>query len=510
MIRIFLFFALLLAAAFGIVWLAETPGHVIVNYGGFDYQVSLLKALTGIVLVSFALLLIWTAIRLVFRLPGILSLANRMRRRTKGYSAVSRGLISLGVGDRRNATRFAGEAERLLGSEPLSLLLKAQAAQLSGDRQGAEHTFTRMLDDPETRVLGLRGLFVEARRKGSDAARKYAEEAYRIAPAAPWAGEATLEYRCADGDWRGAIAAVDQNASRRTIDRDTAKRQKAALLAAQALALAAKSPDDALRAALDALKLNPGQVPAAVLAAKALSARGDYSKATRLLETAWKLGQHQDLAEAYLSVRHGDSGLDRLKRARNLANLTPNAREAKLAVARAAIDAQEFPVARETLEPLVLEQPTARACHLMAELEDRDSGNAGMVRRWLSRAAHAPRDPAWIADGFISETWAPVSPVTGKLDAFVWMTPPQSLETSVRATMDADRFTDQIPASAVLAPAILVSSADPAVKNPGPHAHEELPDSRDASPVQEKPLAAPSSSPVAVLDHAPEIGRAHV
>ena len=31
-----------------------------------------------------------------------------------------------------------------------------------------------------------------------------------------------------------------------------------------------------------------------------------------------------------------------------------------------------------------------------------------------------PRDPAWTADGVVSERWAAISPVTGALDAFQW------------------------------------------------------------------------------------------
>ena len=35
----------------------------------------------------------------------------------------------------------------------------------------------------------------------------------------------------------------------------------------------------------------------------------------------------------------------------------------------------------------------------------------------------APRDPAWTADGIVSDEWEPVSPVTGQLDAFEWKVP---------------------------------------------------------------------------------------
>ncbi len=40
-----------------------------------------------------------------------------------------------------------------------------------------------------------------------------------------------------------------------------------------------------------------------------------------------------------------------------------------------------------------------------------------------ARAVRAPRDPAWTADGIVSDEWEPMSPVTGKLDAFEWKVP---------------------------------------------------------------------------------------
>jgi HemY protein len=49
------------------------------------------------------------------------------------------------------------------------------------------------------------------------------------------------------------------------------------------------------------------------------------------------------------------------------------------------------------------------------------------VRQFLAMAVRAPRDPAWVADGFASERWAPVSPVTGRLDAFEWRVPVERL-----------------------------------------------------------------------------------
>jgi HemY protein len=35
----------------------------------------------------------------------------------------------------------------------------------------------------------------------------------------------------------------------------------------------------------------------------------------------------------------------------------------------------------------------------------------------------APRDRAWIADGYVSDRWLAISPVTGAVDAFEWKAP---------------------------------------------------------------------------------------
>jgi HemY protein len=129
-------------------------------------------------------------------------------------------------------------------------------------------------------------------------------------------------------------------------------------------------------------------------------------------------------------MRPGDSAADRLTRARSLARLAPNDPESRLTVARAALEARDFAGARAAIAPLLdpdspSGRPSVRACLLMADLEE-TQGAPGAVREWLARAARAPRDRAWIADGFVSDRWAPVSPA-GKLDAFVWRTPEERL-----------------------------------------------------------------------------------
>lgn len=437
MVRVLLYLFVFACLAVGAVWLADRPGEVSVLWQGYRIETSVAIAAIGVVVLAMVAMLLWGLARFVLGLPTAFSFASRARRRARGFEAVSRGMVAIGAGDPIAAGRHALDARRFAGNEPLTLLLEAQAAQLSGDRGRAEAAFKAMLDKPETRVLGLRGLFVEAKRRGDmTAARAFADDAVRRSPSLAWANDALLDFHTSAGDWQAARTAVERRAALRLAEKTEARRQRAVLLAAEALQARGNEPEKALAAALEAVKLAPSLTPAAVLAGRMLSERGDVRKAAKILETAWKEVSHPDIAAAYLDVRPGDSAQDRLARATTLARLRPADPEGVLALAGAAIHARDFALARTTLKPILAGGASVRACLLMAELEEAEHGSAGRVREWLSRATRAPRDAAWVADGLVSDQWMPVSPISGRLDAFVWTVPPATLGSRAPALDD--------------------------------------------------------------------------
>lgn len=137
---------------------------------------------------------------------------------------------------------------------------------------------------------------------------------------------------------------------------------------------------------------------------------------------------HPQIAELYVRARSGDTAIDRLKRAERLESLKPNNIESLFAVAQAALDAKEFAKARAKAEAAARIEPRESIFLLMADIEEAETGDQGRVRYWMAQALRAPRDPAWVADGVVSEKWLPVSPVTGRLDAFEWKAPFGQLE----------------------------------------------------------------------------------
>jgi HemY protein len=498
MIRVVLFFILVGLLALAGAWMADRPGEVEVVWLGWHIETSVMMAAAAVAALAALAAMLWSLVRLVLRSPERVSRALADRRRAKAHRAISKGLIAIGAGDARAARKYAAEAEPLAKQDPLVLLLHAQTAQLSGQREAAEQAFQAMAARRDTRLLGLRGLYVEAqRRQDSEAAQRYAEEAVRAA-SAPWALQAVLDFRCAAGDWVGALDALERSRKGGLVDKATYQRRRAVLLTARAIDTEASDRAAAKSFAYEAVKLAPALVPAAALAGRLAAESGEMRKGSRILDTAWRAGSHPDLADAYVNLRPGDSARDRLARVQSLVRLGTHDREAALALARAAIDARELALAREALAPL-LREPTRRVAMLMAEIEDLQ-GDEGRAREWMGRALRAPRDPAWTADGVVSERWLPISPVTGRLDAFEWRVPVAELPgPALVETYDArpPARIEAIPAE--IAPA--VEPPDSERPAPSPPAAAPAPEAAPQVRPQPRPRAV---DPVIPLVHAPD------
>jgi HemY protein len=489
MIRVVVFLLVLALVALGFAWVADRPGEVVVTWLGYHAETSVTVAALAIAVTVLVLLLLLSLLRLLLHSPEQVSLFFRHRRAMKAYVAVSHGLIAIGAGDRRLARKSADEAARLAPGDPLSLLLAAQSAQMAGDRPAAEHAFRAMVARDDTKLLGLRGLYVEAQRRADPlAARRVAEEAARTAPTLPWAGQAVLDYRCAEGDWAGALEALERMQG--GLDKADYRRKRAVLLTARAQALEESDRDAARALVLEAVKLAPDLTPAAAMAGRQLAEAGDPRKARRILEAAWTANPHPDIAEAYAHLRPGDSARERLARVQKLAAKTPDEREAALAVARAAVDAHEFVVARGALAPY-LAAPTRRVATLMAEIEETEHGDEGRVREWMARAMHATGDPAWTADGVVSDRWLPVTP-GGRLDGFQWRVP--------LAEIGFTRPVIDLPPPEPPVPPAEMAEADPEPERESAPAPEPVREPKPA--VKTAPVSKPE--PVIPLVHSPD------
>ena len=435
MLRLAVFFLILFAIAAGFAWFADNPGTVTLQWpwlnGGAPLAVDLLVAIIALAATIFAAILLWSIIAAVLTSPKTFGRWCEGRRRDKGYAALSKGMVAANAGNAPLARRLTKECSKHLDDEPLVALLDAQTALLEDDHDSARRCYNTMLEKDETRLLGLRGLYLEAEHEGEgEAAGHFAREAVKANPGTPWATQAMLRSQTATRDWEEALKTLDLNRSAGVFEKDEYNAKKATLLTALAMDKEDASPDKARSHALAAHKLAPSIAPASVVAARLCVRLNDMRKAAKVLETTWKAAPHPEVADAYIHLRNGDSILDRLKRAETLDSKRSSTIDGQLAIAQVAIDAGEYDTARDALEAAFRIEPTERACLLMADLEEAQNEDMGRVREWLARAVHAPRDKAWVADGVVAEEWAPASPVTGEIGAFEWKQPVEQLALS--------------------------------------------------------------------------------
>lgn len=433
-LRIFVIIAVISAAA---AWLAETSGDVIITWLGYRIETQFGVAVAAVALIAALCVGAYRLLRPLIEGPVALGRRWRARRTRLGYDALSKGMLALAAGDTQTARRMSQRTQRLLEAQPLTLLLSAQVAQLEGDSHAAEKYFTAMLDSPDTEFLGLRGLFIQANRNAdATGALTYAARAFELDSKSRWAFDGLFSQQTRLSQWAAARRSVETALRGRLIDREHARRARTVLLTAESIENTASlpaGPEDstnqtevsARTLAMEAVALQPGFTPAALIAARLLSRGNKRRRAIRLIENAWRLNPHPDLAQAYERLKRQESkpsnGLDMSALARKNSDHI----ESKFLRVTQAIRERDWTTALECLEPLTEPFPTARACALMAEIEQRKNGDEVAARSWLGRGLHAARDPEWHCNtcGEVNPSWGANCAHCGAFDTLIWRSP---------------------------------------------------------------------------------------
>lgn len=426
-VRTLLWFVLAAIAMLAAVWLAERPGTVTVVFRGWRLDTSLGVLLVAVVVLILLGVALWLLYRWIVGAPGALLEGWGDSRRRKGYRELTQGLAAVAAGDGTEAQRHARRAEQLLSEPPLTLLLSAQAAQLNGDREGANRAFKAMLEDDEMAFLGLRGLIAQSLRDGNQQqALAYAQRAFALRPQTPWVVHSLFDMQAQTGQWKAAQETLETGMRQKVVTANRGRTLRALLLVERSRTAEHDGKDsDALAFAREAFNLAPERIAVATRLAELQIKTGDGKRAMKTLERTWSLAPHPDLAELYLKAAGENDPLKRIGILRKLATQKPDDMESNLALARAALDAGLWGEARRHLDAAGGGNPSVRVCRLMAEVEERAQSDQAKVHDWLTRAAHAPADKAWRCSACHAhhEGWRSVCESCGAFGTLHWRAP---------------------------------------------------------------------------------------
>ncbi|MEM8978259.1 MAG: heme biosynthesis HemY N-terminal domain-containing protein [Pseudomonadota bacterium] len=431
LVKVLIFVAAIAAVAFGAVQLLSMDGGVQITAAGTEYT---LGALETIILIVVLGLLGWLVIKLLGFLIATLKFINgdetaisryfNRNRERKGYQALSEGMMALASGEGSVAMSKANKAERYLNKPELTNLISAQAAEMSGDTRKAQEVYKRLLKNDATRFVGVRGIMKQKLAEGdTDTALALAEKAFGLKPKHEETQDVLLRLQAQKEDWSGARETLGAKLKYGSLPRDVHKRRDAVLAVARATALKENGETEkAAEVAIEANRLSPELIPAAVLAAVSYVEQSKPRYAARVIKRAWTAQPHPDLAAAYAAIEPNEEHAARIKRFGALTKIHPDHPETKMLLAELNIAAEDFPAARRALGDLAETTPTTRSLALMAAVERGEGSDDSVVRGWLTRALTAPRGPQWVCDvcNSVHAVWSATCDVCGAFDTLKW------------------------------------------------------------------------------------------
>ena len=435
LIKIMLFVAAVIALTYGGTMLMELDGGLTVNTGAEEFTLEPIEVTFGLLVLVLA---VWLGLKILAFLAATFRFLNGdetaisryfdRNRERKGYEALAEGMVALASGEGHLAMTKAARAEKYLGKPRLTNLLTAQAAEMTGDRKKAEDTYKKLLQDNQTRFVGVRGIMKQRLEDGdTDTALKLAEKAFALKPKHEETQDVLLRLQAEKSDWIGARRTLNAKLKSGSLPRDVYRRRDAVLALSEARGIIDEGKTiESREAAIEANRLSPDLIPAAVMAARGYLADGNARYATRVLVKAWNVQPHPDLAAAFAEIVADETPQARLKRFQALIKTSPDDPESRMLLAELYIAAEDFPEAKRALGDLVETDPTARVLTLMAAIERGSGADDSVVRGWLTRALTAPRGPQWVCDNcqHIHGGWAPTCNNCGGFDTLTWRRPP--------------------------------------------------------------------------------------
>ncbi|MEM7519736.1 MAG: heme biosynthesis HemY N-terminal domain-containing protein [Pseudomonadota bacterium] len=437
LIKIIIFVAVVGALAWGAGFLLESEGGVQVTLMGTEYSFGPLQSVIAVGVLIFLGWLLQKVLALLIAtwkfLNGDETAISRYfdrNRERKGFEALSDGLMALASGEGRVAMAKAQRADKYLNKPGLTNLLTAQAAELAGDKRKAEETYRKLVEDEQTRFVGVRGIMKQKLADGdTETALKLAERAFALKPKHEETGDVLLKLQADKEDWKGARKTLSAKLKNGQLPRDVHKRRDAVLALSEAREIFDDGKDiEARETAIESNRLSPDLIPAAVMAARSYIEQKKPRYAARVLTKAWAVQPHPDLAAAFAAIEPDEKPSARIKRFNALTKAKSDHPETKMLKAELHIADEDFPAARRALGDLVETQPTARSVTLMAAIERGEGASDTVVKGWLARALTVSRGPQWICDNcqYIHTAWQPVCTNCSSFDTLTWRDAPMA------------------------------------------------------------------------------------
>lgn len=248
--------------------------------------------------------------------------------------------------------------------------------------------FEQLMNQKETELAGIRGLFLEAKKQGDlKEADKLLSKAAKNYPHVSWIISDRFEVQTLQSKWENALETLETMKKEKLISKEAYQIQKACLL----------FKTDKIKEAYELDKTNP-----AIAIAYAKETPG---KAADILISSWHKTPCWETYEAYKTLFNNQSATKQLKAVHKLVSKNPDFRISLIAVADTAIQAELWREAKENLEVYLNSYPLTRQVALMMATIAREGWHhEPEAKEWEKKAVEAEDMHGWMCTACNHET----------------------------------------------------------------------------------------------------------
>lgn len=343
---------------------------------------------------------------------------------TKGYNSFIQGMVALANKDFKRALTESRNINKYFKDETLGLLLKSETLKIEKRFDELNQVYEKMIKNPDTSLLGLRGLMEQnLRAQDYHHALVYGEKLFKLNPQIDKLYETLVTVISKTHNWHKLLKITDQSLRYKIIDKNIFNKNKSIAFYEIAKIKHANSEKESINLMEKAIKLDNSFQPLVSYYVQLLLNNNNLQKAKKVLITAWSINQHPNLKNE-IKLFADKSKISYSETVKQITSKTSSYNESIILLTEAFIEEKKWEKAREQIKVLLTHQPTKEVCLLMAKIEEGASGDPQKINSWVSRSNFGKLSKIWVCQisGVSQLKWSSLSK-GGYFNALIWEYP---------------------------------------------------------------------------------------
>jgi len=342
----------------------------------------------------------------------------------RGYHSFLQGMVALANKDFKKVISETKNVDKSFQNKSLGLLLRSEMLKIEKKFHDLYEVYEEMLNDPNTKLLGLRGLMEEnLRTQDYHHAFIYGEKLFAINPNIDKLYDTLINIIGRTKNWQKLLEINEKSLKKKIISKNIYLTNKSIAFYEIAKIKKDSSIEESISLVEKAIKFRENFIPYLCFYVDLLINTNNAEKAKKVLKKSWSSSPHPEL-KIEIKKLASKMKISLQELSKFITTNTYNHPESKKLLAESFIQNEKWDEARNTIKSLLEHKPEKEICLLMAKIEEGISGDPQKINSWISRSNLGKEKKIWICQisGITQNEWSSVSS-SGHFNSLKWQYP---------------------------------------------------------------------------------------